>query len=165
MWTFDPRLDNGYGLMIKDLSPFVIATRYFGADLHHRLGVFDRKYLNFSGFSFQELSCDDHFEDATKSCQKSVDSFQHLTVFFTPQRAVQFKYNTDFIPLDNSPMFNRFDQSLASPQTMGAFWPRITEMAKDYNFKADKSQIVSALYDPLTYYLYMGCYQPILCIV
>lgn len=156
MWTFDPRLDNGFGLMVKEHTPLLVGRHYFGAQVQKRFQVFDRKYVNFSGFSFQELSCDNHFEDAFKSCQTMVDNFQHLTVLFTPQKAIQFKFNTEFIPLMSSPLFDGFAEVLSTPRTISPFWPRVHEIARDYDFKVDESRIVSALYDPITQNLFMG---------
>lgn len=85
MWTLDPRLDNGYGIMTKDISPFVIASRYFGGQVQRRFQVFDKKFLNFSGFSIQELSCVHHTEDALKTCQTNIDRYQHLTFLFNSE--------------------------------------------------------------------------------
>ncbi|XP_054152956.1 uncharacterized protein LOC128951718 [Oppia nitens] len=154
VWTFDDRIDGGQGAFLRDYSMLAYARHWFGENVAKTDGKYSDEKLLFNGFSFQGISCLTHADDFNKTCFRSTQAWDRLTIMFDRTHAVPFYYRY-IIETDDelvNPLGFKKRQDLREKH---GFLPRVDRF---FGIGSDptKREIVSALYDNLLDILYMG---------
>ena len=163
VWTYDPRMyaEKSRGGFIRDYSWFAFAKRFFAHNLFNEHKTYDNKLLHFAAFSFQEVNCDETFENLDKDCYGSVKAWNGLSVMADKYEARTFRYETDMEHLknNNDNPLGFGGKQLMNTSERNAFWPDIQDVAKDWlkmNLGPGKGSVHSALFSVKENTLYIG---------
>ncbi|CAG2120300.1 unnamed protein product, partial [Medioppia subpectinata] len=80
IYTYDPRMNGGIGGFLRDWTLFAYGRHWFGENIIKAKGRYDDEYLRFNGFSFQEINCITSAEDFNRTCYRSAQGWDRLTV-------------------------------------------------------------------------------------